>query len=229
MSAITVDHVCHMGDALSVVNAARVSFGSHIDELKPRDVKLIRFLAENAHMSPFEHCTMTVRVTCPLYIRSQIMRHRTFSYNEISRRYTSKDLEFYVPETFRTQSRSNRQASGEDFPEDSSEELSSMMKESHERALDVYNALLSKGVAREIARGVLPMNTMTEFYMTGNLRNWAHFIKLRDHEDAQPEVQVVAREVKKHCIENFGVAAKVLLEPHVSTVDTPSVLTPVIE
>ena len=108
---IKAEYMDHMGNDLTVVNSARVSFGSESQELSDKDKKLIKYLADHQHMSPFEHCQLSVRISCPLYIRSQIHRHRTFSYNEISRRYTSKDLEFYIPETLRKQSDDNRQAS----------------------------------------------------------------------------------------------------------------------
>ena len=99
---IKVDYIEHMGSEETIVNAARVSFGNNnVTELSDKDKKLINYLAKHKHMSPFEHCILSVKITCPLYIRSQIHRHRTFSYNEISRRYTEKDMEFYLPYEYR--------------------------------------------------------------------------------------------------------------------------------
>src|SRR5437667_11514171 len=109
---IDVEYIDHMGTDLSIVNAARISYGKHKNELDDKDVKLINYLAQHQHMTPFEHTALTVLVTCPLYIRSQIMRHRTFSYNELSRRYTAEGIEFYIPDEFRNQSESNKQGSG---------------------------------------------------------------------------------------------------------------------
>ena len=106
-----VDYVSHMGSDLTVVNSARVSFGNQKTELDKRDRKLIRYLIAHKHTSTLEHCVVTYKFTVPLYIRSQHHRHRTWSYNEISRRYTDKDLQFYCPREFRTQHKSNRQAS----------------------------------------------------------------------------------------------------------------------
>ena len=106
-----VDYVSHMGSDLTVVNSARVSFGNQRDELDKRDRKLIRYLVAHKHTSTLEHCVITFKFTVPLYIRSQHHRHRTWSYNEISRRYTDKKLQFYCPREFRTQHKSNRQAS----------------------------------------------------------------------------------------------------------------------
>src|SRR4030067_2674197 len=106
-----VTYIQHMGSDLNVVNAARISFNTEVTELSDKDKKLIAYLADNEHMSPFEHNILTVIVECPLYIRSQIHRHRTFSYNEVSRRYTSENLEFFIPDIIRKQAESNRQAS----------------------------------------------------------------------------------------------------------------------
>ena len=94
-----VDYISHMGSDLTVVNSARVSFGSQRDELDKRDRKLIRYLIAHKHTSTLEHCVVTYKFTVPLYIRSQHHRHRTWSYNEISRRYTEKDLQFYIKNT----------------------------------------------------------------------------------------------------------------------------------
>ena len=110
-----VEYISHMGSDLSVVNAARVSFGTEKKEVDEKDVKLINYLMSHNHSSPFEHCVVTFRFTVPLFIRSQHHRHRTWAYNEISRRYTDVDMEFYQPKSFRTQHKSNRQASTENL------------------------------------------------------------------------------------------------------------------
>lgn len=211
MSQIKVEYINHMGDALTAVNAARVSFNSSSQELTDKDKKLIKYLADHKHMSPFEHLQLSVKITCPLYIRSQIHRHRTFSYNEVSRRYTSKDLEFYMPDVLRKQHESNRQASHGALDDETQKQVKVEIEEFHAKSLDLYESLLAMGVCREQARGVLPQNLLTEFYMTGNLRNWAHFVKLRDHADAQVEVQIIGKAVKELLIEKFGYAAEVLL------------------
>lgn len=208
---ISVTYIQHVGDSLTVVNAARVSFGNKKQKLEEKDKKLIKYLAQHQHMSPFEHLTLTVKITCPLYIRSQIHRHRTFSYNEISRRYTDKDMEFFLPEKYREQHSSNRQASAGNVEQDLSNILIDMTKKHHEDSLKLYYTLLSNGVCKEQARGVLPQNLLTEFYMTGNLRNWAHFVKLREHAGAQIEVQEIAKEIKSVLISKFEFAAQELL------------------
>ena len=111
----SVEYVKHDGEDVMFVNAARVSFGAHKEKIDDKDIKLIRYLINHNHTSPFEHCSITFRFVVPIFIRSQHHRHRTWSYNEISRRYTSVDMQFYEPESFRTQHKSNRQASNDDM------------------------------------------------------------------------------------------------------------------
>lgn len=214
MAEIKVTYVDHMGDDLRIINSARISFGNQKSELDDKDKKLIGYLAKNEHLSPFEHNMLTVIIDCPLYIRSQIHRHRTFSYNEVSRRYTSENLEFYVPpvDDIRTQHTSNKQASGAAIEEHKARELQSSIKHAHAYALDFFNTLVNAGVAREQARGVLPQNLMTSFYMTGNLRNWVHFVRLREDAHAQKEVQLIAKQVKSLLQQNFPVACDALFK-----------------
>ena len=109
-----VSLVDSMGSDITVVNSARVSFGVEKEELNDRDKRLIRYLIRHKHTSTLEHNLITFKFCVPLFVRSQHHRHRTWSYNEISRRYTDKNLQFYVPKSFRTQHKSNRQASNEE-------------------------------------------------------------------------------------------------------------------
>jgi thymidylate synthase (FAD) len=111
----SVEYITHMGSDLTIVNAARVSFGAEKEQLDEKDIKLINYLMQHNHTSPFEHCSITFRFVVPLFIRSQHHRHRTWAYNEISRRYTSVDMKFYSPKEFRTQHKSNRQASNDEL------------------------------------------------------------------------------------------------------------------
>jgi thymidylate synthase (FAD) len=205
---IKVYYVDHYGSDLTIVNAARVSFNASTDTLEDKDIKLINYLAEHEHMSPFEHVGVTVIIECPLYIRSQIHRHRTFAYNEVSRRYTSENLEFYVPsvDDIRKQSKSNRQASDGTIETNEAADIQLMMANAHHEALQLYNKLLDMGVCREQARGVLPQNLMTKFFMTGNLRNFAHFLDLRTHNGAQKEVRDVAAQLEEILKDKFPVA-----------------------
>lgn len=211
--AHTVDTSGQITADLMPCSAARVSFGNEDKTGKDinKDIKLMKYLADNQHMSPFEHQSATFLVEVPLFIRSQIMRHRTFSYNEISRRYTDENLEFWKPDQFRKQSASNRQASTGELPEES-EACASAYKMSCDSALETYNDLLAHGVCREQARAVLPQSLLTKFYMTGNLRNWAHFIQLRKDEHAQKEVQIVAERIEAALRDLWPNATKALLD-----------------
>ena len=207
----SVEYISHMGNDLSVVNAARVSFGAEKEDLDERDQKLINYLMEHNHTSPFEHCAITMRFTVPLFIRSQHHRHRTWADNEISRRYTSVDMQFYAPSKFRTQHKSNRQASNNDLIDPTinssyllhgTDSASSALSKHHSASLSLYNGMIAAGVCREQARGVLPQNLYTQYYGTVNLHNLLKFVSLRIHKGAQWEIQQVARAcldiAKKH-------------------------------
>ena len=200
-----VDLVDWMGNDLTIVNSARVSFGKHKEELDAKDKRLINYLVKHRHTSTFEHNVATFRFVVPLYVRSQHHRHRTWSYNEISRRYTDVNIKFYQPHGFRTQHESNRQASNADELINPEVELDGFEMFSmhsfladdavqfhNQCSLELYNKLIEAGVCREQARGVLPQNLYTEYYGTVNLSNLMKFIDLRTHEGAQWEIQKVA-------------------------------------
>jgi len=205
-------YINHMGNDLTTVNAARISFGNEAETLTERDEKLIGYLARNEHMSPFEHNVLTVMIECPLYIRSQIHRHRTFSYNEVSRRYTVENLEFYVPpvEDIRSQSKSNKQTSDGLLPLTTAKAIHKAFETHCKKSLELLELMIKNGMAREQARAILSQALMTKFYMTGNLRNWVHFVKLRQHSHAQKEVQEIALAIKAIIIDKFPVSAKAL-------------------
>lgn len=187
-----------MGMDLFPATAARVSFNNDLGTRTPKDdTKLINYLADHDHLTPFEYQHATIMIECPLFIRSQIHRHRTFSFNEISRRYTDEDIEFWIPTVFRKQSTSNRQASDGVFAADESDGLKTAYKVRCEQAYMHYLMDLEVGVAREQARAILPQSLLTRFYMGGNLRNWAHFLNLRLDTHAQYEVRVIAAKVNE--------------------------------
>ena len=196
-----VEYVEHMGSDLTIVNSARVSFGVQKEELDERDIKLIKYLIKHKHTSTLEHNFITFRFKVPLFIRSQHHRHRTWSYNEISRRYTDVNLEFYQPAEFRTQHKSNCQASNNElidpvmlrFEDGGVLTTAGALRQHHDRSLHLYNEMIELGVCREQARGVLPQNLYTEYYGTTNLNNLMKFIGLRLHEGAQWEIQQVAK------------------------------------
>lgn len=188
-----VSLVDFMGNDLSVVNAARVSFGKRADLLNKKDKVLIKYLAENRHTSPFEHVTFTFHIKCPLFIARQWHRHRTWSYNEVSRRYTSENIEFFVPTKLRLQDNTNNfQGSAGLLSEVEAEILSVSMVNNCKQSVGLYEEMLDRGVAREQARMILPQNMYTEFYATVNLWNLAHFLELRMDEHAQLEIQQYA-------------------------------------
>ena len=211
-----VEYVDHMGSDLTIVNSARVSFGKHREELGEKDEKLIKYLVNHKHTSTFEHNVVTFRFVVPLYIRSQHHRHRTWSYNEISRRYTDIDMRFYEPKEFRTQHKSNRQASnieelinpvlscGSDCDE--------MVGLHHQTSLDLFNRMIDAGVCREQARGILPQNLYTEYYASVNLNNLLKFVELRTHDGAQWEIQQVAKACLKIASELWPVAIESFCE-----------------
>jgi thymidylate synthase (FAD) len=195
-------------DGLTCVNAARVSFDQKSETLTKKDHKLLNYLLEHRHTSVFEHNVLTFSFKVPLFVARQHMRHRTWSFNEISRRYTSSNLEFYLPNCFRQQSKSNRQGSvsasknnpilhtvhGEfmDYDCRADEAIRIHAKDS----LELYNCMLDKGICREQARMILPQNLYTRYWGTVNLNNFIKFIELRDHEGSQKEIQEVARACK---------------------------------
>lgn len=210
-----VEYVQHMGTDLTIVNSARVSFGKQKEEIDKRDKKLIKYLINHQHTSTLEHNVVTFRFCVPLFVRSQHHRHRTWSYNEISRRYTDANLQFYKPATFRTQHKSNRQASNDEelidpviTPQflDKYSSASQALEQWHNLSLDLFDKMIEAGVCREQARGVLPQNLYTEYYGTCNLNNLIKFIKLRTHDGAQKEIRDVAEACKKIATELWPVA-----------------------
>ena len=197
-----VQYVDHMGSDLTILNSARVSFGVEKEELDARDKKLVNYLVKHRHTSTFEHNVVTFKFGVPLFVRSQHMRHRTWSYNEISRRYTEKDLAFYCPNAFRTQHKSNRQSSNQDeiypilYPDLSDPAFGischQELRAHVGRSIILFENLMAAGVCREQARMVLPQSLYTEYYGTCNLNNLLKFIDLRTHQGAQWEIQKLA-------------------------------------
>jgi thymidylate synthase (FAD) len=187
-----------MGGDEAVVAAARVSNGAlyaNASKGPDKDAGLIRFLLKNGHTSPFEHSVFTFFIDCPLFVRSEWQRHRTWSYNEISGRYTKIKQKLYLPTKLRTQHPTNKQSS---IPFDDMERKEHItwllrMHISGMRAFELYDQLLERGVAREVARIVLPLNAYTQFYGTVNAHNLMKFLILRDSDDAQWEIHEYAK------------------------------------
>ena len=185
-----------LGTESTIVNAARVSFGKIKTDMDERDVKLLHYLIDNRHTSPLEHIVFTFSVHCPLFVRGQWHRHRTWSYNEISRRYTEIDIEFYTPPKLRRQAENNRQASCAD-PDFDDTALRELIDRQNKASYEAYEKLLAAGVCREQARGVLSQNMMVTFWGTVDLSNLLHFLELRDSDHAQWEIREYAKAIKK--------------------------------
>ncbi len=194
-----------MGDDLSIVNAARVSYNTQADELTERDKKLIFFLAKHKHWTPFEQNALKFRVKCPIYIARQWMKHRCWVFNEISARYTQFTSTIYQPDQFRQQAEKNKQASVEAIALDQ-EQAADAYELASKVAIEAYNKLIELGVCREQARGVLPVGSHTEFITTVNLRNYMHWYNLRAPSEAQWEIQQYAKASIELVKEKFPVA-----------------------
>ena len=198
---IKVELFDFMGSDQKIADCARVSYGA---DNNGKSTDLLYYLMENDHSSPFEMGELVVKATAPLYIVSQWQRHRTFSYNQISLRYTeAKNESFFIPETLRIQSKTNKQ--GSNGAVDNQDLCQLTMLASIQNSFKTYNILLANGVAREQARAVLPTATNTTFICKGNLKNWLHFIKLRQHETAQEEIRWFADKIADMIAEKFPV------------------------
>ena len=198
---IKVELFDFMGSDQKIADCARVSYGA---DNNGKSTDLLYYLMENDHSSPFEMGELVVKATAPLYIADQWKRHRTFSYNQISLRYTeAKNESFFIPETLRIQSKTNKQ--GSNGAVDNQDLCQLIMLGSIQNSFENYNILIANGVAREQARAVLPTATNTTFICKGNLKNWLHFIKLRQHETAQEEIRWFADKIADMIAEKFPV------------------------
>ena len=207
-------YVDHMGTDLSVANAARVSFGkrSEMDtsdvwgppKLKDKDAKLIRYLAEHKHISPFGHCFASFHVKAPVFVARQLVKHKFLRWNEISRRYVDSEPEFYEPKTWRGRAKDKKQGSA------GMVELSDNVKAGpefiHYEAKCLYQEMLDEGVCPEQARMVLPQSTMTEWYWSGSLDAFADMCNLRCAFDTQAETRFVATQISDRMRKLFPVS-----------------------
>ena len=205
---IEATYIDHMGSDLSVVNAARVSFGKKHTKFLEGDINLIRYLAEHKHMSPFGHAFASFHVKAPIFVARQLVKHKFLRWNEISRRYVDSDPEFYLPDEWRGRSEDKKQGSdGVIYPLSVSEN-----EFVNYTALRVYKELLEEGVAPEQARMVLPQSTMTEWYWSGSLDAFADMCNLRCKNDTQYETRVVANKISKKLLDLFPVSWEALKE-----------------
>jgi thymidylate synthase (FAD) len=180
-----------MADDLSVVNGARVSFARHKTELDDSDAGLIRFLMRERHASPFEHAVFRFHVRCPIFIAREWFRHRWSSFNEFSMRYAKATEDFYVPDAddVRTQVGKPGAYSFEPVSDEVAETTREELRQVYETAYGAYERLVELGVARELARAVLPVGAYTEFYWTVNARSLMNFLSLRNAVAAQREIR----------------------------------------
>lgn len=234
MCNMSVELIDFMGTDLTPVNAARVSMNKASDweienivtevdadsrvyheypilKLKDKDAKLISYLASNGHTSCFEHQVASFRLKVPIFVARQIQRHRTFAYNEVSRRYVKDDLEFYWPDKWRKAAANVKQGSSDEAADDQ-RQINYHAQNACHGALLAYKDMLAQDVAPELARMILPQNLMTTFYMTGILRNWAHFLKLRLDSHAQQEVREVAQMINDVLVELWPISMKELMK-----------------
>ena len=181
--------VDYMGNDAAIVQAARVSYGEGTKSVL-EDRQLIRYLMRHWHTTPFEMVEFKFHVKVPIFVARQWLRHRTASVNELSARYSIVKDDVWVPDIYRKQSTTNKQGSEDSF-EDSSAHKS--QEHSCEIAFDVYNGLVERGIARELARVHLPQSTFTEFYWKINLHNLFHFLRLRMDDHAQKEIHECSR------------------------------------
>jgi len=199
------------GSDLDIANAARVSYGRVSTVISDRDKKLIEFLMEHEHTSPFEHNQLSFRIKAPIFVTRQWMRHRMNSYNEISYRYVEIKTEFYIPTKFRYQDAVNKQSSVGAF---SDAGLDAVYREALQAAYKSYEQLLAAGVCREQARAVMPVATYTEFIYTCNLHSLMHFLKLRLSAGAQSEIKAYARALLQLALPHFPLALEAWRKKH---------------
>lgn len=195
-----VRYIDHHGSDLRIVEAARISYRSP-SKGDGADKKLIGYLYKNKHTSPFEMVKVTMNIKLPIFVMRQYVRHRMQNLNEVSARYTELPNEFYIPQTWRAQDVKNKQGSvAADLQH---ETLTTTVREQCAQAYATYQGLLDQGVAREMARMVLPVNIYTEIYSCWDLKNLLHFVTLREDAHAQAEIQDYGRAIKSILTELF--------------------------
>ena len=213
-NVIQATYVDHMGSDLSVVNAARVSFGKRSEfegrvggpnVLSQGDTKLIKYLAKHKHMSPFGHCFASFHVKAPVFVARQLVKHKFLRWNEISRRYVDSEPEFYTPDVWRGKSADKKQ--GSEGVVDVGD-----WGDANWACLIAYNDLLEHGVAPEQARMVLPQSTMTEWYWSGSLDAFADMCRLRCAPDTQAETRLVADIIAGRMIHLFPASWEALTD-----------------
>ena len=217
---ISVEYIQHTGSDLAVVNAARVSFdkesswekngkfGGTDNDLSEKDEKLIRYLANHKHFSPFNHSFITLRIKAPVFVARQLVKHKFMPWNEVSRRYVDDEPEFYFPDVWRAKAENVKQGSSE---QEVDVNPKFMTYASVGESLKEYNRMLSLGVCAEQARMILPQNMMTSWWWSGTLGAYCDMLKLRLDPHTQKESRIVAEKVKEVIEPLFPVSVPALL------------------
>ena len=197
MTQMKVEHIDHMGNDDSVVNAARVSFAKQADQYtEEQNARLIKYLARHNHWTPFAHAFVTLRFKAPIAIHAQCVKHQIgFAMNTVSRRYVSDKPELFIPEFRLAPEGSVKQGSGEVHPDNAHWQVN--YEDLMNKAVDLYLMMIDGDVAPEQARFVLPQGVMTEWVWSGSLQAWARFYTQRIDPHAQQEIQFLAQEVDK--------------------------------
>ena len=205
-----VELIDKMGTDLSVVNAARVSYSKTKEAFDVvKDEKLIKYLAEHEHWSPFAHASLQFRIKAPVFVARQLVKHQVgLVWNEVSRRYVDHAPELYKPDSWRGRPQNSKQ--GSDGEVELDQTINYNMETTMQNCLVLYKSLLQKGVAPEQARMVLPQSMMTEWYWSGTLYAFARVCNLRCKPDTQKETQDVANEIDKLADEAFPYCWKYL-------------------
>jgi thymidylate synthase (FAD) len=196
-----------LADDLSVVNAARVSFARRKEVMDESDEGLIRFLLRERHGTPFEHNSFRFHIRCPLFVAREWFRHRVGSFNEFSMRYARATDDFYLPEPEDVRSQVGKPGaySFEPVDDELAERTRAELQDVYDHAYATYERLVEAGVARELARSVLPVGAYTEFYWTVNARSLMNFVSLRAAETAQREIRRYAEAVERFLAEHMPV------------------------
>jgi thymidylate synthase (FAD) len=207
-----VELIDTLGSDLTVVNAARVSFHKEVTEMTERDGKLVKYLAEHHHVTPFFHPQAQFRIKMPIFVAREWFRHQIgFARNEVSRRYVDEKPECYMPEVVRARDKNLKQGSKSE-PVDQHSQAKELIQAANESALAAYEQLLSMGTAPEVARTVLPQGMYTEFVETGSLAAYARLCNLRIDPTAQWEIRQFADAVRQLLMPRFPVSWKALVQ-----------------
>ena len=211
LSNMQVEYVDHLGSDINVINAARVSFSKESKEFdEVKDTKLINYLAKHNHFTPLAHTAVTLRFKAPIFMARQFVKHQIgLVWNEESRRYIDDEPEFYIPSEYR--GRPDNVKQGSEGVLDNSLNIQTQIIQQTEDALSCYNKLLADGVAPEMARMVLPQNTMTNWMWTGSLVAFSRVYKLRVDSHAQKEAQDIAKMIDEVVSPLYPVSWKALL------------------